>query len=106
MSGQYCLDANIFISAWNSGYPIMVFPSLWKQLAQCRNDLVVIKPVFDEIDPVSSADNKMPLNKKREKYPLHIWMIENNLEATAITDEINAVSLELEKEYETMSMRM
>ena len=106
MSGQYCLDANVFISAWNSGYPIMVFPSLWEQLAQCRNDLVLIKPVFDEIDPVSSADNKMPLNKKREKYPLHIWMIENNLEATAITDEINAVSLELEKEYETMSMRM
>ncbi len=103
MSGQYCLDANIFISAWNSGYPIMVFPSLWKELAQCRNDLVLIKPVFDEIDPVSSADNKMSLSKKREKYPLHLWMIENHFEATAIIDEINAVSLELEKEYETNS---
>ena len=26
MSGQYCLDANIFITAWNSSYPIKVFP--------------------------------------------------------------------------------
>jgi len=101
MSGQYCLDANIFISAWNSGYTMRVFSSLWKQLAQCRNDLVLIKPVFDEIDPVSSADNKMPPTKKREKYPLRIWMIENHFEATEITDEINAVSLDLEKEYET-----
>lgn len=101
MSGQYCLDANIFISAWNSRYPLMVFPSLWEQLAQCRNDLVLIKPVFDEIDPVSSADTKMPLSKKREKYPLRVWMMENHFEATAITDEINAVSLELEKAYET-----
>ena len=101
MSDQYCLDANIFITAWNSGYPIRVFLSLWEQLAHCRNDLVLIKPVFDEIDPISSADKKLPKEKKIEKYPLRVWMIENHFDAEPITDEINAVSLELEKEYET-----
>ncbi len=101
MSGQYCLDANIFITAWNSGYPIRVFFSLWEQLAQCRNDFVLIKPVFDEIDPISSADKKLPMAKKREKYSLRVWMIDNHFDAEPITDEINAVSLELEKEYET-----
>ncbi len=101
MSGQYCLDANIFITAWNSDYPMRVFLSLWEQLAQCRNDLILIKPVFDEIDPVSLADNKIPPSQKRKKYPLRIWMIENRFEATTITNEINTVSLELEKEYET-----
>jgi len=101
MSGQYCLDANIFIAAWNSGYPIRVFFSLWEQLAQCRNDLVLIKPVFDEIDPISSADKALSKAKKREKYSLRVWMIDNHFDAEPITDEINAVSLELEKEYET-----
>lgn len=101
MSGQYCLDANTLITAWNSGYTMRVFPSLWKQLAQCRNDLVLIKPVFDEIDPISSADKNLPKAKKREKYSLRVWMIENYFDAEPITDEINAVSLELEKEYET-----
>ena len=101
MNGQYCLDANIFITAWNSSYPMTVFPSLWEQLAQCRNNLVLIEPVFDEIDPISSADKKLPKNKKREKYPLRVWMIDNHFDAKLITDEINAVSLDLEKEYET-----
>jgi hypothetical protein len=101
MSGQYCLDANIFITAWNSSYPMKVFPSLWEHLAQYRNDLVLIKPVFDEIDPISSADKKLPKNKKREKYPLRVWMIDNHFDAKPITDEINSISLELEKEYET-----
>ncbi len=93
MSGQYCLDANTLITAWNSGYTMRVFPSLWKQLAQCRNDLVLIKPVFDEIDPISSADKNLPKAKKREKYSLRVWMIENYFDAEPITDEINAVSL-------------
>ena len=101
MNDQYCLDANIFITAWNSNYPMNVFPSLWEQLAQCRNNLVLIKPVFDEIDPISSADKKLPTDKKREKYPLRVWMTENYFDAEPITDEINAVSLDLEKEYET-----
>jgi len=101
MSGQYCLDANIFITAWNSGYPIRIFLPLWEQLAQCRNDLVLIKPVFDEIDPISSADKNLSKKKKIEKYPLRAWMIENCFDAEPISDEINAVSLGLEKEYET-----
>ena len=101
MSGQYCVDANILITAWYRSYPHSVFPSLWKQLAQHRNDIVLIKPIFDEIEPVSSADQKLPWDKKRKKYPLRVWMGDNQFDATPVNDEINALSLDLEKIYET-----
>lgn len=101
MSGQYCVDANIFITSWNTAYPINIFPSLWEQIAQCRNDIILIKPIFDEIDPISSADQKLSKGKKSEKYPLRVWMENNQFTATPIADDVKAVSLNLEKEYET-----
>lgn len=100
MSGQYCIDANIFLAAWYKSYPRHIFSSLWQQISECRNDIILIKPVFDEIEPVSSSDRKLSMEKKRKKYPLRMWMEENRFDATDINDEINAVSLELEKEYE------
>ena len=36
---------------------------------QHRNDIILIKPVFDEIDPISSADQKLSIDKKQGKYP-------------------------------------
>lgn len=101
MTGQYCVDANIFITAWNTAYPINVFPSLWEQIAQYQDDIILIKPIFDEIDPISSADRKMPRDKKIEKYPLRMWMEDNQFMATSVADDVKAMSLNLEKEYET-----
>lgn len=103
MSGQYCVDANIFITSWNCSYPMNVFQSLWCEIAQHRKDIIIIKPIFDEIDPILSSDRKLPKKKKREKYPLGVWMIDNHLESTSISDEVQDVSLGLEKEYETNS---
>ena len=100
MTGEYCVDANSFITSWNTAYPVKVFPSLWAQIAQHQNDIILIKPVFDEIDPVSSADQKLHRDKKREKYPLHVWMEDNSFTPTAITDDTKIISLKLEQEYE------
>lgn len=101
MTGQYCVDANIFITAWNKDYPPHVFSTLWKQLAQHQSDIVLIKPIFDEIDPILSSDQSLPKDKKKEKYPLRVWMEDNQFTATPIADDVKAISLNLEKEYET-----
>lgn len=97
---QYCVDANIFITAWGVSYPIEVFLSLWGQLAESKDEIILIKPIFVEIDPIPSADNKLTVDKKREKYPLRMWLQENDFVETPVNDNISPVSLELEKEYE------
>lgn len=99
-SVQFCIDANLFITAWHVSYPIDIFSSLWEQLPKYREDTIMIKPIFDEIDPIAPHHRKLSLEKKKEKYPLRMWMEENRFEATPITDEINILSLELEREYE------
>ena len=100
MSGQYCVDANIFLAAWYKIYPPLIFSSLWEQLSECRNDIILLKPIFDEIEPISPADGKLLREKKREKYPLRLWMEENRFEATDIDDETDTLSLKLEQKYE------
>ncbi|GAF96809.1 unnamed protein product, partial [marine sediment metagenome] len=75
--------------------------SLWKHIAEYRDDIVLIKPVFDEIEPISSSDLKLSKHKKRLKYPLRIWLEEANFPVPNVSDEVNNVSLGLEREYET-----
>lgn len=101
MSEQYCIDANIFITAWYTSYPPRIFNPLWDQIAQHRADLVLIKPVYNEIEPIPSSDRKLAIDKKIEKYPLRIWLEESRFTLSDISDEVNAVSLELESQYET-----
>ena len=97
---QYCVDANIFMTAWDVSYPIEVFPSLWEQLAESKDNIILIRPIFEEIDPISSSDNKLTVDKKRVKYPLRMWLQDNDFVETPVNDDISPVSLELEKEYE------
>lgn len=98
--GSYCVDANIFITAWHVNYPIKILPSLWKEIANKKEEIILIKPVFDEIEPISSPDNELNIEKKRTKYPVRMWLIENGFTETLIDDDINKTSLELEKTYE------
>ena len=98
---SYCVDANIFITAWNVNYPPHIFCTLWEQLAQHQNDIILIKPIFDEIDPISSSEQRLPEDKKKKKYPLRVWMEENQFSATPVTDHVLVTSLNLEMEYET-----
>ncbi|MEA1994983.1 MAG: DUF4411 family protein [Campylobacterota bacterium] len=97
---NYCVDANIFIAAWHDNYPINIFPSLWKEFANKKNEIILIKPIFDEIEPISFSDNRLDIAKKRTRYPVRMWLIENGFTETSIDDDINKTSLELEKEYE------
>ncbi len=101
MSAPYCLDANVFITAWYIYYPIHSFPSLWEQIHERRNKIALIKPIFDEIEPISSTDNKkLTPSRKKEKYPLRIWLQDNNFASASIDIEVKNISLDLEKEYE------
>ena len=101
MSGKYCADANIFITAWYKSYPPRIFSPIWNQIALHRNDIVLIKPVFDEIAPIPYSDRKLTIDEKKVKYPLRVWMEESRFTVPEISDEVNAASLALEREYET-----
>jgi predicted nucleic acid-binding protein len=100
--GQYCVDANVFITAWDNklGYPIGIFPSLWRRLTELKNRIIIIKPIFEEIEPISSSERKISAEEKRRKYPLRAWLEENGFDGTPVEDSIKVASLELEKEYE------
>ena len=93
MSADYCIDASAFIAAWYESHPIDVFPGLWPQFADHRIDMVLIKPIFDEIDPIS-------LKEKADKYPLRTWMLDNQFAETPMDESIENRALELEKEYQ------
>lgn len=86
MSADYCIDASAIIAAWDEDYPQDVFPSLWPQLAAHRTDMVLIKPIYDEIKPMTN--------------PLRMWMADNGFESIPIDGEVEELSLRLEKEYQ------
>jgi hypothetical protein len=98
--GNYCVDANIFITAWHVNYPVKIFLPLWEEIAKKKDEIILIKPIFDEIEPMSSSDNKLDFAEKRMKYPIRMWLTEKGFPETLIGDDINKTSLELEKKYE------
>ncbi len=100
MNNGYCVDANIFITAWNVTYLEKVFPTLWEKLANNREHIILVKPIFDEIDPISSADSKLSLEEKRKKYPLRRWLLDNLFAPTPIVGHVENKSLELESKYQ------
>lgn len=90
MNADYCIDANVLIAAWNVSHPIDVFPSLWSQLANHRIDMILIKPIFDQIDPKKDKADKS----------LRKWMIDSQFVPIPINKFVEGRSLELEKEYQ------
>ncbi len=92
VSGRYCTDANIFIECWNRIYPLAVFPSLWEKIARHQNDIILIKPIYDQIVPKD--------RRNREKDPLSIWLGKNHFIKTSIDNETKKLSLQLEAKYQ------
>ena len=92
VSGKYCTDANIFIECWNRNYPFDIFPSLWEKVAPLQNNIILIKPIYDQIVPKEKRD--------RERDPLSIWLGENHFIKTPIDNETKKLSLELEARYQ------
>ncbi len=99
------MDANALITPWLTTYHRNVFPSLWEALAQNHEELILIKPIFDEIEPMSSEDRKTLKNpsdgKLREKYSLRLWMESSGFTPIPISDDIDGKALELERKYQT-----
>ena len=89
-----------FITSWRISYPIKNFPSLWKKLAQHQADIILIQPIYDEIEPYSQEDKKLSKLKKQAKYPLRTWLSTNKFSETSIDDEINQLSLDMEYAYQ------
>ena len=100
MIGQYCVDADIFITSWRYSYPMKIFPSLWNQLAQHANDIILIAPIHGEIEPISSADKNLSHTEKKTKYPLRTWLNANQFYETPVDDAVNRLSLGMEQKYQ------
>ena len=96
---KYCIDANALITPWHITHKPSVFPSLWKKLVGVQNSIILIKPIFDEIEPALSWNNLSP-TEKTEKYPIRFWLIKNEFQVVKITGEIENISLQLEYDYQ------
>ena len=104
-------------TAWHRDYPINVFPTLYHKLkSNLLSQIIIIKPIFDEIDPISGGDKKLDVLDKPEpnedekkqqsdlskKYPLRIWLKkEMKIKETKIDGEAEERALELAREYQT-----
>ncbi len=97
---RYCIDANVIITAWQRSYPISIFPSLWQQLLEYKDDLIILSPIYDEIEPMSPNDKKLGSEEKERKYPIRMWLIKNEFIGVSVDDEINEHSLFLEQSYQ------
>jgi len=100
MTEYYCIDANVFITAWHLDYKESVLPTLWAEIAKKKDQIIIIKNIYDEIEPISSADKRLTTTKKKEKYPLRIWLNDNGFTETIVNEDVIALSLELERKYE------
>jgi len=85
--GQFCLDANIFITAWGIQYPKDIFPGLWEQLASAKEQIEIIKPVYDEIKPLEAGTIKE-------------WLHEHGFTPVRLNKKEEEAALILEAEYE------
>lgn len=96
----YCVDSSVFITAWYKQYPPRIFKPLWDLIAQHNEKLVLLKPIFDEIEPMTSDDRKRPLKLKQERFALRLWLETNRFPVMEVSHDMNCESLRLEKEYQ------
>ncbi len=97
---MYCIDANSFITGWQVYYPTSVFPSLWDKIAAQQANLIIIKPIYDEIEFLSSNNMQKPLPELAKIRPIKAWLLQQNFQAVKIENNVDSLSLELERKYE------
>ena len=113
---SYCIDTNVFITAWYETYRRHIFPKLYRELKSKLSDqIIIIKPIFDEIEPVTGGDTKLNLFDKKipnehekrkqqallESHPVRVWLKKVlKIKETPITKEVEISALELEGKYE------
>jgi len=97
---RYCVDSNIFITSWNKNYPPDLFSGVWSGLSSKKDQLVLIKPIFDEIDrPVDGDEKMMSPEAFRRKYPLFHWA-RNHLDASPLDEGAGNLAAELRDRYD------
>ncbi len=96
---MYCMDANNFITGWKTHYPPSVFPSLWKHIAAQQANLIIIKPIYDEIEPLNSNDAQKPLHELVKTRPIKAWLIQQNFQTAKTNASVETLSLQLEQKY-------
>lgn len=101
MNQKFVLDANTLITAWNVSYIPSIFPTLWECLSLHKNKIAFIKPVYDEIDPVSTHHRQQSSEEKKLRYPLRTWLDSCNFEVITLDERTNNEALHLELKYET-----
>ena len=98
---KYCLDASSLIALEYERYPQKYFPTLYQEFEKLplSSYIVVIKPIFDEIE-----NYKTTPEKPRKEKPIRHWL-ENklNLEITTVDDSVNQKSLYLQNKYKVDS---
>lgn len=94
---KYCIDANVFLTAWHTTYPPRMFPTLYRKMEPVVRDRdVIIKPIFDEIENFSIPKAKNPETEK----PVRTWLPDKvGIEAAAVNAQVEQLSLELQREY-------
>ena len=97
---SYCVDANVFMTAWYVTYPPDVMPTLYKELeTKLLNNIIFIKPIFDEIEPTSDKKTKEDLEKD---HSVRLWLQEKlQIQATPINGDVEQLALNLMNKYET-----
>ncbi len=97
---SYCVDANVFITVWNLTYPKSVFPTMYREMEGKLHDrIILIKPVFDEIEPVSG---NIDPQKLKEQHPVRTWLKNDlGISETPVDDSVKQKALELMGKYET-----
>lgn len=103
MSGRFVCDASAFIAAWNIHYHMQIFPSLWEEIGRNKSEIILIKPIYDEIDPVSASDKNKSVAELQDKYPLRMWMNKSHFVETEMDSASKQISLQLESKYEVDS---
>ena len=100
---KYCVDANVFITAWYTTYPPRMFPSLYRKMESViRDRIVIIKPIFDEIENFSIPKGKDPEKEK----PVRTWLTDEvGIETAAVNAQVEQLSLELQRKYEIGSTK-
>lgn len=87
-NAPFCLDANIFMIPWDYTHPIDIFQPLWSQMANKRYRMILLKPIYDEINP------------SRKKSGLRMWLKANNFVPAKIDSAVLNKSIEWEKKYD------
>lgn len=98
---SYCLDANVFITAWHESHPPEIFPTLYKKMEDILPEkIILIKPIFDEIEPLPSG--KPSRRKMKINCPVRLWLQEAmHIKATPINADVKKKALKLKDKYET-----